>query len=101
MIDKKPVYVSALGTGNAERSWRESITNGGVIMHVPSNEIVVSGLGMPHAPRVYDGDLYCLLSAKQELVRVDVDKGMYDVVAHIPGFLRGMAKYGDYLFMGI
>lgn len=100
MIDKKPVYVSALGTGNTERSWRDSITNGGVIMHVPTNEIIIKGLGMPHAPRVYEGDLYCLLSANQELVKIDVDKGSYEVVAKIPGFLRGMTKHGDYLFIG-
>lgn len=100
MVDNLPTYVSALGTGNTERSWRDSITNGGVIMHVPTSEVVVKGLGMPHAPRVYDGALYCLLSANQELVCVDTEKGTYDVVAHIPGFLRGMAKHGDYLFIG-
>ncbi len=100
MQDGQPMYVSALGTGNTHQSWREKITTGGVIMHVPTNEIVVEGLAMPHAPRIYDGKLYTLLSAKEQLICVDPEKGTYDVVAHVPGFVRGMAKYGDFLFIG-
>ncbi len=99
MQDGKPLYVSALGTGNTRQSWRENITSGGVIMHVPSGEVVIDGLAMPHSPKLYDGKLYCLLSAKEELICIDPQKGTYDVVKKIPGFVRGMARYGDYLFI--
>lgn len=95
-----PKYVSALGTGNTHQSWRESITSGGVVMHLESNEIVAQGLAMPHAPRIYDGKLYVLLSAKEQLICIDPETGTYDEVVHIPGFVRGMAKHGDYLFIG-
>ncbi len=100
MQDGEPLYVSALGTGNTHQSWRENITKGGGLMHLPSNQIVVEGLAMPHAPRIYDGKLYVLLSAKEQLICIDPEKGTYDVVAHIPGFVRGMAKHGDFLFIG-
>lgn len=100
MEDGEPMYISALGTGNTHQSWRENITSGGILMHVPSNEIIATGLAMPHAPRLYDGKLYVLLSAKEQLICVDPNTGAYDVVAEVPGFVRGMAKHGDYLFIG-
>ena len=99
MKDGAPLYVSALGTGNSKQSWREDIVNGGVIMHVPSGEIVSQGLAMPHSPHMYDDKLYCLLSAKEALICVDPQKGTYEVVKKIPGFVRGMAKHGDFLFI--
>lgn len=100
MKNGEPLYISALGTGNTHQSWRDNITSGGILMHVPSNEIIATGLAMPHAPRIYDDKLYVLLSAKEELICVDPQKGTYDVVAKVPGFVRGMAKHGDYLFIG-
>lgn len=100
MQDGEPLYVSALGTGNEYQSWRDKVTSGGVVLHIPSNTIIAEGLAMPHAPRVYDEDLYVLQSAKEELIRIDPNTGKYDVVAHIPGFVRGMARCGQYLFVG-
>ncbi len=100
MHEGEPLYVSALGTGDTHQSWRDNITAGGIIMHIPSNEIVAEGLAMPHAPRMYDGKLYVLMSAKEQLICVDPQTGKYDVVAKVPEFVRGMAKYGDFLFIG-
>ena len=100
MQEGMPTYISALGKGNTRNAWRDNITKGGILMHIPSNEIILEGLAIPHTPRIYDGKLYMLLSAKQELIAIDPEKGTYRTVAHIPGFVRGMAKHGDYLFIG-
>lgn len=100
MDEGKPLYVSALGNGNAFQSWRETVTTGGIIMHLPSNTIIAEGLAMPHAPRIYDGDLYAIQSAKEEIILVDTNTGKHDVVARVPGFIRGMARQGNYLFVG-
>ena len=54
---------------------------------------------MPHSPRIYDDKLYMLLSATGEILSVDPKKGKYDVINKVKGFVRGMAKYGDYLFV--
>lgn len=99
MYKGEPLYVSALGSGDKPQSWRANITKGGCIVHIPTNETVISGLAMPHTPRMYDDKLYCLLSAAQQLVCVDTEKGTYDVVCQIPGFVRGMDRIGDYLFI--
>ena len=101
MVDGRPEYVTALGETNTFEGWRPSKTSGGIVMHVPSNEVVLRGLPMPHSPRVYDDKLYVLLSATGELAHVDTARGGYDVVTRLPGFVRGMARYGDYLFVGL
>ena len=97
--DGAPRYVTALGATNQVGGWRETKENGGVLLDVPSGEPVLTGLAMPHSPRVYDGKLYALLSATGEVVTVDAERGTYDVVHRVPGFARGLARQGDYLFV--
>jgi uncharacterized protein (TIGR03032 family) len=99
MRDDSPAFVTAFNTGNTHRSWKEGLPGGGVLIDVESGEIAVSDLPMPHTPRWYDDAVYLLLSASGELVRADVQSGRYDVVTKIDGFVRGMARIGDYVFV--
>jgi uncharacterized protein (TIGR03032 family) len=99
MLDGKPKYVSAFNEGNTASSWREDITTSGVIWDVESNEVIAKGLPMPHSPKLFNGQLYVLLSATGEVVKVDVKSGKYDVVTKIEGFVRGMSLHQDYLFV--
>jgi uncharacterized protein (TIGR03032 family) len=101
MKNGKPKYVTAFGTGNSIQSWRKNVTSTGVIIDVDNNEIVVDGLGMPHSPRIYNGELYTLLSATGELIRVNVKERSYEVILKINGFVRGMDLHKDYLFIGL
>jgi uncharacterized protein (TIGR03032 family) len=94
-------YVTALGTSKTKQGWRENKIRGGVIVHVPTNEIVLEGMSMPHSPRLYDGKLYFLNSAQGELRICDPEKGTSEVITKLGGFARGMARYGDFLFIGI
>lgn len=100
MLDGKPAYVTALGATASPKGWKERITDGGILMHVDSNEILLKDLAMPHSPRIFDGRLYCLLSASGELVEVDPAKGSYEVVCPVGSFIRGLSRIGDYLFIG-
>ena len=100
MTGGEPRYATALGRGNEAQSWRKTLPNGGVLMHVPSGELVMEDLPMPHSPRMYDGELYMLLSATGEIVQVDPGAGSFDTINRIDGFVRGMARCGDYLFVG-
>lgn len=101
MEDGLPKYATAFNTGNTTQSWREHITTSGVLMDVTSNEVIVDGLAMPHSPRIYNGELYTLLSATGELIKIDTKRGTYDVVLKLDGFVRGMDLYKDYLFIGL
>ena len=99
--ENQPKYATALGQSDTPNGWRENIANGGVLMDIESHEIVLQGLPMPHSPRIYDGQLYFLLSATGELARASLHTGKYEVVKKFNGFVRGMDKAGDYLFIGL
>jgi len=96
-----PEYATALGATDAPGAWREKRLDGGVLIHVPSGETVLAGLAMPHSPRLYDGRLYFLNSSAGELCLADAAAGSYEVLCKMPGFVRGLARHGDYLFVGL
>lgn len=96
-----PLYVTALGKGDRPQQWREDLPDGGVIINVKNNNTLLENLPMPHSPRIINETLYCLLSATGELIRVDTEAGTYQVMKKLGGFVRGMAHYKDYLFVGL
>ncbi|MCU0430182.1 MAG: TIGR03032 family protein [Cytophagaceae bacterium] len=101
MLEGRPAFVTALGATNVGKAWRENILEGGVILDVDSNEIVINGLPMPHSPRIFDGKLYALSSARGEIICIDTNSGKYEVVTKVQGFLRGMCRKGDVVFVGL
>ncbi|UCH15835.1 MAG: TIGR03032 family protein [Bacteroidales bacterium] len=98
---EKIEFVTALGNTNTKQGWRENKLTGGVIIHLPTGEIVLNGLAMPHSPRVYDNNLYFLQSARGELMKADLKNNKHEVITRLNSFARGMAKAGDYLFIGV
>ena len=50
---------------------------------------------------MFNHELYLLFSATGEIVKVDAVKGTYEIIHRINGFLRGMAHYNDFLFVGL
>ncbi len=101
MIDKVPAYVTALSQSDTPEGWRNEITKSGVLMQVPSGEIILEGLPMPHSPRIIHGELYLLLSASGEIIKVNPENKSYEVVLKTNAFIRGMAQYNNYLFVGM
>lgn len=99
VVDGKPRYATALGESDTAGGWRDGKECGGILLDVESGETILHGLPMPHSPRVYDGDLYVLLSATGEIVSVDIERGRFEVIHRVDGFVRGMARIGDYLFV--
>ncbi len=100
MADGAPKYVTALGESNHKEGWRENKYSGGIIMEVPTKEILFRGLSMPHSPRVIDDKLYFLNSAAGEVMAAEPEQGIVESVNQVPGYARGLAGYGDYLFVG-
>ena len=99
--DGRPAYVTALGQTDAPRGWSPGKLTGGVLFDVQAGEEVFTGLAMPHSPRLFDGALYVLLSARGEVARVDPEAGEVTTVLKVPSFLRGMARFGDVVFVGM
>ncbi len=101
MKDGYPKYATAFNQGDQHQSWRPEVTKAGVLFDIKQSEPICTALPMPHSPRIWDNQLYLLLSATGELVRIDLDKGSYDVICQLDGFVRGMSKIGDYAFIGL
>ena len=97
----KVSYVSALGNTDEAEGWRANRAGGGIVIDAKSQEVIAHDLSMPHSPRVYDGKLWILLSATGELAEVDTNNGKLTILKRLDGFVRGMCRYGDYLFVGL
>ncbi|QEG34844.1 TIGR03032 family protein [Bythopirellula goksoeyrii] len=94
-------YVTALGETNTPGGWRDNKRDGGLLIDVDSNEIIVRGLSMPHSPRWYRDKLWLLESGNGTFGTVDLDTGKYEQVAELPGFTRGISFLGPLAFIGL
>ena len=101
IVDGEVRYVSALGRSDTAGGWRENKAAGGILMHVPSGEIITEGLSMPHSPRWYRDRLWVLESGEGGIGYVDLDTGKVETVAQLPGFTRGLAFAGPLAFVGL
>lgn len=101
MVDGEPRYATAFGISDHKDGWRERRESGGVIIDVPSGEIVTDRLSMPHSPRVHAGELWALDSGRGYVVRIDPRTGDVEPVVFCPGFLRGFAFCGKYAVVAV
>jgi len=99
MVDGEATYVTACSMTDSAAGWRSHRNGGGIVMHIPSNEIVVGGLSMPHSPRWYQGKLWILNAGTGELGYVDNSK--FVPITFCPGFVRGLAFWGDLAIVGL
>ena len=97
----QPRFVTALGTSDESRGWRETKSNGGVVMDVESGEVVARDFCMPHSPRLIDGKLFVLDSGRGRLVTVDRTNGQLTEVVKYPGYGRGLAFAGQFAIIGM
>ena len=97
--DGEPAYVTACSVSDVAAGWRDHRLDGGVVMHIPSNEIIASGLSMPHSPRWYQGKLWLLNSGKGEFGYLN--DGQFVPVIFCPGFVRGLAFWKNYALVGL
>ena len=101
VVDDVPRYVTALGVSDEPSGWREHKVDGGVLIDVTTNEVVASGLCMPHSPRWHRGQLWVLESGRGSLGVVDLERGTVEEVVRLPGFTRGLGFLGSYAFVGL
>src|SRR5262249_11757668 len=85
LVHGRPRYATALGQTDTPAGWREHKKDGGVLIDVDSNEVIVSGLSMPHAPRWYNGQLWVLDSGTGSIGVVEPQSGRYQSIAELPG----------------
>lgn len=101
MVDGQAKYVSACSRSDMVDGWRDRRHGGGIVMEVQSNEIVCTGLSMPHSPRWYQDKLWLHNSGKGEFGYVDLQTGKFEPVTFCPGYLRGLAFHDNYAVVGL
>ncbi|ODA66089.1 hypothetical protein A7A08_02941 [Methyloligella halotolerans] len=104
MEDGVPRYVTAVSKSDTIDGWRDRRADGGIVIDVQKNEVVLEGLSMPHSPRLYNGKLWLLNSGTGELGWVDgLEDGKVEFKPFVfcPGFVRGLAFHGNYAFVGL
>jgi uncharacterized protein (TIGR03032 family) len=105
MADGVPRYVTAVSKSDTIDGWRDRRADGGIVVDVESGKIVISGLSMPHSPRIYRDRLWLLNSGAGELGWVEpgakAGAAKFHVLAFCPGFVRGLAFHDKYAFVGL
>lgn len=99
MRDGKARYVTAVSQSDVSDGWRDKRKDGGCIVDVEGNEVISTGLSMPHSPRWYRDQLWVLNSGTGEFGRIETASGKFEPIAFCPGYLRGMAFHGDFAIL--
>lgn len=101
MQDGEPCYVTAVSRSDVADGWRDHRQDGGVVIDVKTNEVILDGLSMPHSPRLHQGRLWLLDSGRGEFGYVDKDHGKFEPVAFIPGYGRGLSFINGFAVVGV
>jgi protein O-GlcNAc transferase len=68
----KPRYVTACGQTDIVDGWRDHRHHGGCVIDIHTNQILATGLSMPHSPRVYQDKLWLHNSGTGEFGYLDL-----------------------------
>lgn len=96
-----PAYVTAVSRSDAADGWREHRRDGGLLVDVVRNEIVVGGLSMPHSPRWHHDRLWLLNSGTGQFGYADLEAVRFEPVCFCPGYLRGLSFIGNFALAGL
>jgi uncharacterized protein (TIGR03032 family) len=97
----RAAWVTAVSTSDVTDGWRDRRRDGGVVVDVRSNQVIASGLSMPHSPRFHRGRLWLLNSGTGFLGSLDPATGTFQPLTFCAGYLRGLAFAGDYAVVGL
>jgi len=99
MVDGEARYVTAISQSDVIDGWRERRRDGGCVIDIKTNEIIVKGLSMPHSPRWYQGKLWLLNSGEGEFGYIE--NGKFKPLTFCPGYMRGLAFAGDFAIVAL
>lgn len=100
MKDGRPAYMTSVSQTHEFDSWRDHRRAGGVVIDIAANEVILTGLSMPHSPRYYNGKLWVANAGTGQLGYVDSQAGRFEPIVFCPGFLRGLCFIGHYAIVG-
>lgn len=101
MRDGRPGFLTAVSEGDVADGWRDHRRDGGVVIDIEADQVVVRGLSMPHSPRWHQGRLWLHNSGTGEFGWADLARGWFEPVTFCPGYLRGLDFVGDFAVIGL
>jgi len=101
VVDNKVAFVTAFAATDEPQGWRPTKATSGIIMEVPSGNVVATGLSMPHSPRYYANRLWVLDSGHGTIAFIDRATGKAQPFAQMSGFTRGLDFFGKMAFVGL
>lgn len=101
MENGEVAFATAVSRSDTVDGWRDHRISGGVVIDVRTNEVICEGLSMPHSPRVHDGRLWVANSGCGQIGWVDLRAKQFCALTFCPGYVRGLAFHGDYIFVGL
>jgi uncharacterized protein (TIGR03032 family) len=97
----KPRYVTLVANSDVADGWRDRRADGGMLIDVASNEVLLQGLSMPHSPRLHEGRVWLLNSGTGEIGFLDRAAKKFQGIAFCPGYARGLTFVGPYAIVGL
>ena len=103
----KPRYVTAISQSDVIGGWRDRRHEGGCLIDVANNEVILNDLSMPHSPRIYrvpsweEANLWLLNSGTGDFSYADLKRGTFEAVTFCPGYLRGLTFYDRFAIVGM
>jgi uncharacterized protein (TIGR03032 family) len=101
LVDGRAAYVTTVSQSDVADGWRDKRKDGGCVVDIRSNQVVATGLSMPHSPRWYRDRLWVLNSGTGYFGYIDFNQSRFVPVAFCPGYLRGLTFVGDYAVVGL
>jgi uncharacterized protein (TIGR03032 family) len=96
-----PAFVTSGSTRDTRNGWLPDRKDGGVVVDAESGEVVVSGLSLPHAPRLVGGRLWIVETGSGSVGVVDPAAGTFEAVVRLPAYVRSASVVADrYLVLG-
>lgn len=100
MVDGHPKFVSMFSETDKKEGWKRGDKNTGLLMDIETEEVLCSGLYMPHSPVYKDEKIYFLQSGTGQVMELTLKNRSLRVVAEMNSFVRGLEVIGDYLVVG-
>lgn len=100
MRDGQMAYATCVSRTAVINGWRDQRRDGGCVIDIASDEIVTTGLSMPHSPRWYRDQLWLTNAGSGEFGRANLERGRFEPATFVPGFARGLCFVGDYAVVG-
>lgn len=101
MLEGRPKYVTSVSQSDVADGWRDRRRDGGCVIDVDSQEVICTGLSMPHSPRMAQGRLWLLNSGEGAFGWVDPDRSRFEPIAFCPGYARGLSIVGNFAVIGL